>query len=165
MVLLGSSSPLSVTRTPPVRVVEPVLPLAAALQVLSIAAAVRTSWAEVFTVLTLAELVTVPPGVPAVLTSIGPEEKNLAGPALAAPVAAVAVNGVAEPPAGRVTVGSGPMGSWGPPKRLTVREYPKAPPLTSPDWAPDGDPGASITAVVANTATANAERFLRIPDQ
>ena len=72
----------------------------------------------------LVELVADPlgPVVPRVLTVIGPEVKTIAGPYRASPVAAVAVIGTAEPPAGSVTVGAGPRGIGAPPKRLTLLE-------------------------------------------
>src|SRR5438128_59176 len=104
--LAGSVSPLSVCRVPPVIVADPVTPDAEALHVLAMLAAVSTSFCEVFTLLIVAVLVTVPPaGVPWVLTLICPEEKKVAGSMAALPVGAPAVTAVAEPPAGRVTDG------------------------------------------------------------
>jgi ABC-type cobalamin transport system permease subunit len=63
----------------------------------------------------LVELVTdrVGPVVPWVLTVIGPDEKNLAGPTAALAVGALAVIGSTEPPAGRTTLGVGaPVAGW-----------------------------------------------------
>jgi hypothetical protein len=86
-----------VCTVPPVIVAEPVTDFAPvagsvslAVQVLDTFDAVSTSCPVVFTVLTVAVLVTDPPGpvVPEVLTSMGPELNTLAGPTATDPVSA-----------------------------------------------------------------------------
>jgi hypothetical protein len=114
--------PSEVWSVPLVIVAERATPVSETLQVLATLAAVNTSWPDVLTFWMLVELVTDPlaPVVPRALTVIGPELKTIAGPYCALPVGAVAVTGTAEPPAGSVTVGAGPRGLAGPPKRLTL---------------------------------------------
>ncbi len=118
----GESSPLSVKSVPLVTVVEPDTQDWFAWHVLEMLEAVSASCVEVFTVMMFAELVTDPvgPGVPSVLTVIGPDEKNVAGPSFACPVDALSVKGTVDPPVGSVTVGVGPICGWGAPKRLTL---------------------------------------------
>ena len=79
-----------------------------------------------------------------------------AGPYTASSEGSVAVTGVAEPPAGRVTVGAGPFGMNGPPKRLTLLEKPKALPVTAVTSALDGpDETSAPTPKVMRTAIAS----------
>ncbi|MEO7518524.1 MAG: hypothetical protein ABIY58_07180 [Acidimicrobiales bacterium] len=157
MLLVGSLSPLSVWSVPPVIVTEPVAPASEAVHVLDALVAVNTSWAEVLMLVMLVELVTDPVGpvVPWVLTVIGPELKKRAGPAEALPVAAVAVRGTADPPAGSVTVGVGPTGGWAIPNRLALREYPKALPVTADTSASAPPcPRAATSSAAADTTRA-----------
>ena len=103
-----------------------------------------------FVVLMVAELVTEPsaPVVPSVLTSIGPDVKIVAGPYFASPVAALSVTGVAEPPAGSVTVGVGPREAAGPPNRLMLVKKPYALPPTSVTVVTAGlSPAAPVVVV------------------
>jgi hypothetical protein len=106
---------------------EPVSPLVDELHVLEMESAVKDSdpvWAaftvDLLTLVALAELVTVPPGVPWVLTVSASEVYSTAGPNWPTPDGDVPVTGVAEPPSGSATEGSGPFAAAGPPKRLTV---------------------------------------------
>ncbi len=103
-------------------VVEPLMPASDAMDVLFTLAAVNACAPVGLIPVMLTELVTDPVGpvVPCVLTVIGPELKRLAGPYCTLPVGAVAVIGMAEPPGGSVTVGVGPIGGWGEPKRVTL---------------------------------------------
>jgi len=115
-------------------VVVPVTPVEDPVHELVTVAAVKTSAPEVLVVEMLVEVVTDPvgPGVPWVLTVIGPDVKMMPGPYRASPVAAEAVTGTTEPPAGSVTAGAAahPMvfvggfvhgrSAGGPPKRPTL---------------------------------------------
>ena len=124
-----SGSPSERTSVPPLIVVEPLVPDSDAVQVLDTLVAVNTSWPDVLTGPTVAVLVTEPVGpvVPWVLTVNGPVVNRKAGPRCARHWSAPAVTGVADPPRGRVTAGSGaPSGATagGPPKRLTEDQHP-----------------------------------------
>jgi hypothetical protein len=110
------SRPLSVSSTPFVTVVEPVIPVSDAVQVLERVAALNTSSPEGLMLLMVAVLVADPvgPGVPTVLTSMAPELKMI--PYL--PESAWAVMGVADPVGGSETAG---VGGWVP-KKLVLAE-------------------------------------------
>ena len=75
----------------------------------------------------LAVLVTDPVGPvdPWVVTVSGPEVKKVAGPTLPNPDGAVAVCGLFDPSAAKVTVGVGPVMMGGPPNRPTDRKKPR----------------------------------------
>src|SRR5829696_7750400 len=105
---LSKFVPDDVVSRPPVRLADPVWPVDDELHLLDSVAAVNCSWPDRLTLSMVAELETVAPGVPWVLTSIFPELKMMAGPNRASPSGAVPVTGAAEPPAGSCTVGTGP---------------------------------------------------------
>jgi len=135
----ASVAPWEVTTVPPTTVVNPVTPLSDAVQVLSREVAVNTSCWDVLMGARLAVLVTDPVGpvVPWVLTVVGPAVKSLAGPMTTFDVGDVAVIGTAEPPGGRLTMGVGPKGPCGPPKRVMFcAVIPMACPLTAVTSAP-----------------------------
>jgi hypothetical protein len=107
-------------------VVDPLTPLSDAVHVLEAELAVKTSCPDALMFWMLVELVTDPagPSVPCVLTSIWSELKTVATAARTRPLVRLAVIGTADPVAGRVTEGSGPVTSGGPPKWLTLAKYP-----------------------------------------
>jgi hypothetical protein len=147
-------SPSEVCRDPVVIVVEPVTPLSVAVHVLSTFVAVNTSVCDVFTVSMLVELVTDPvgPGDPCVVTVIGPDVKNVAGPYFTEPVVADDVIR-AEPPGGSVTVGIGPISGCGVAKMIMLSAwYPKALPFTAVTSADEGPMDVTSAAAARTTA-------------
>ena len=101
-----------VASSPLVTVVEPVTPLSLAVQVAISWSAENWPPLAVVMLLIVAVLVTDPPAprVPCVLTSTGPDSNKVAGPYTTTSEASWPVIGVAEPPAGSVTLGVGPYG-------------------------------------------------------
>jgi len=102
-------------------VVEPLTPVADALQLLATRLAVNGSCPDVLTFWTAAELVTEPAGPidPCVLTSSCPELNTVAGPYTALPDNADAVAGLFEAFGASVTAGAGPRAVAAPPNKLT----------------------------------------------